>query len=138
MVALNRLTCPSACWLYLVVYTVLTLGFLQSATKLGSELGPLSVSTVDSIPKFSTQCSINVLAIIVAAVLATGIALASLEWRFIIMTMYLFPLSILDKRPSMSKRTKTREIAGGYSRNLCLFLLVQQFCVHDMHLGTVL
>lgn len=78
MDVLKRLTCSLAYGWYLVVATVLTPSSLQSAAEhVNGNLGLLSVSTADSISSLAIQCSMKILAIMVAVAFVVFFALAS-------------------------------------------------------------
>lgn len=78
--ALKHYTSPLSCEWYSAVSTILTPSSLQSAAhNSGENWGPLSVCTVDYIPKLTKQCPIKLLAIRVVVVFAVGIALACSE-----------------------------------------------------------
>lgn len=139
MVALRLSTCLCACRWYLVVFNVLTPTSLPNVTK-NSEVhwGPLSVSTADGILKLFIQCSMKILAIIVAVVFVVVITLASSEYPSVITTIYSFLLLFSDKGPDMSIWTKSGGPTEEDNRSLCCFLLFRRIHVHEMHLEAVL
>lgn len=84
---------------------------------------PLLVGTEDCILKLATLCSMKILAILVSIVFVVRITLVTLEYRSVITTRYLFPLSVFCKGPDILIVTKSREPAGGNGRKFSVFLV---------------
>lgn len=98
----------------------------------------MSVETVDGILKLAIQCSMKVMAILVAVFLAVGIALGDLDQVSVIMAMYLFPPCVLGKGPSRETMTHSRGPATENSRSFPGFLFVQGLHVQNEYLAIVL